>query len=296
MSSYPPPVAYPHPGPPPERPELPEGAEPAAPPGPRWPAWSAPVALVAGFGAAIVGYIVVAIVGAAAGADAADPPPAVQITATVLQDGALIGSALLFARLLGGRPRAWQFGLRPTRFWPATGWMALTYVAFIAFSAAWVSALGITQRDDLPEQLGVDESTAALIAVMILVTVIAPIAEEFFFRGFFFTALRSWKGPWLAAILTGIVFGGIHAGSAPVGFLVPLAAFGFGLCLLYWKTGSLYPCIALHCVNNSIAFGATQGWGWQIAVLVVVANVAALGLVLPFARRSPAVGAVVRPR
>ena len=285
MSSSPPPVAYPHPGPPPARPELPEGVEPAAP---RWPAWMAPVALIAGFGAAIVGYLVVAIIGSAAGASAADPPPAVQIIATVLQDGALIGAAVLFARLSGTRPQAWQFGLRRTPILPAFGWAALTYVGYLVFSAAWVSALGIKQKDDLPDQLGADKSTVALVAVAVLVTVVAPIAEEFFFRGFFFTALRSWKGPWPAAILTALVFGGIHAGSAPAGYLVPLAAFGFGLCILYWRTGSLLPCIALHCVNNCVALGVTQGWGWEIPVIIVAANAVIAAVLFPLVHRAPA--------
>jgi hypothetical protein len=294
MSSSPPPLTQPHPGPPPALPELPDGARPAPP---RWAAWTAPVALVAGFGAAIVGYILIGVVGAFAGASLEDPPPAVQISATVLQDLALIGSALLFARL-AAPPRAWQFGLRPTRFWPGVGLVVAAWLGFIVFSAAWVSLLGISERDDLPDQLGADESTVALLAVAILVCVVAPIAEEFFFRGYFFTALRSWKGPWAAAVLTGIVFGGIHAGSAPVGYLVPLVVFGFILCLLYWRTGSLYPCIVLHCLNNSVAFGVSQGWGWQIPV-VMLGSVALIALVLlPFARsgsapRSVAIGRAV---
>jgi hypothetical protein len=100
-----------------------------------------------------------------------------------------------------------------------------------------------------------------------------------FFRGYFFTALRNWHGVWPAAIITGLTFGGIHAGSAPVGYLVPLAVFGFGLCLLYWRTGSLYPCIALHCLNNSIAFGVTQSWNWQIP-LVMAGSLTVIGLVM----------------
>jgi membrane protease YdiL (CAAX protease family) len=43
---------------------------------------------------------------------------------------------------------------------------------------------------------------------------------------------------------------------------------GFGLCLLYRATGSLYPCIAAHCVNNSLAFGSLENWDWQIPVLM----------------------------
>jgi membrane protease YdiL (CAAX protease family) len=143
----------------------------------------------------------------------------------------------------------------------------------------WVAALGIHERDNLPDQLGADKSTLAMLAVAGLVCVVAPVAEEVFFRGYFFTALRNWKGVWPAAIITGVVFGAIHAGSAPVGYLVPLAVFGFGLCLLYWKTGSLYPCIVLHALNNSLAFGVSQHWGWQIPVLML-ASLAVIALLM----------------
>jgi uncharacterized protein len=270
MASTPPPsagFAYPHPGAPPELPERPEGLPD---PAPRWPAWTAPVALIAGFAVAIFGYILIGAIAGLAGADVDDLPPGVDIAATVVQDAALIGSAVFFARMTG-RPRPAQFGLRPAPLRSSAGWLVLTWVGFFVFSAAWVAALGIHERDDLPDQLGADKSTLAMLAVAFLVCVIAPIAEEVFFRGYFFTALRNWRGVWPAAILTGLTFGAIHAGSAPVGYLVPLAVFGFGLCLLYWKTGSLYPCIVLHALNNSLAFGVSQHWNWQIPVLMAAA-------------------------
>src|SRR5438093_5071009 len=115
MASIPPPVAYQPPAPPPDPPELPEGAPP---PRPHWPAWTAPVALIAGFGAAIFAYVLIGAVAAAAGSDPADPPSGVELGATVVQDLALVASALLFARLTA-RPRLWQFGLRIPRLWPA---------------------------------------------------------------------------------------------------------------------------------------------------------------------------------
>jgi membrane protease YdiL (CAAX protease family) len=282
VSSIPPPLAYPHPGPPPALPELPEGVGPREP---RWAAWTAPVALIAGFVAAIFGAIVLGIVAGATGSDLDHLPSGVEIGATVFQDLALVASAILFARLWR-RPRPWHFGLRRTRLGPAAGWLLLTWLSFFVFSAVWVAALGIHDRDELPKELGAGDSTTALVAVAILVCVIAPIAEEFFFRGYFFTALRTWKGPWVAAILTGLVFGGIHAGGTPVGFLVPLAAFGFGLCLLYWKTGSLYPCMALHALNNSLAFGVSEHWSaWQVLVTMVGANLVIAAIMLPLGDR-----------
>ena len=242
-------------------------------PRPRWPPWTSVVALVAGFAAALFGALVLGAVALAFGADFKHQPPAVQILATIVQDLCLIGSALLFARMFG-RVRPADFGLRSTRLFPALAWAALTLAAFFVFTGAFVAIIGASPKDDqLPKELGVDDSTAALLAVAFLVTIVAPVAEEFFFRGFFFTALRNWRGLWPAAIGTGIVFGAIHGSSADPAFLVPLAFFGFSLCLLYHKTGSLYPGIAVHCTNNAIAFGATENWTWQIPVLLVVSLV-----------------------
>ena len=182
--------------------------------------------------------------------------PSVTITATVVQDLCLIGARASCSRGCTGASRRADFGLRPTRLWPAIGWAVLGWVAFLAFTAIFVAIIGGSPNDDkLPKELGVDDSTAALLAVAFLVSVVAPVAEEFFFRGYFFAALRNWRGVWPAAIRTGIVFGAIHGSSADPAFLLPLAFFGFVLCLIYARTGSLYPCIALHCANNSVAFG-----------------------------------------
>src|ERR671931_151315 len=253
-------------------PELPAGVQRRTPPErPRWKPWTAWVALIAAFGGALMGALLVGIVGAIGGADLSDPTPAVNIAATIVQDVCFVAAAVLFAGM-AGRPLPAQFGLRRPRFSPALGWMALAFLAFYIFTVVWVAILH-TNADDskLPDELGVDRSTVALLAAAFLVSVVAPIAEEFFFRGFFFAALRNWKGLWPAAIITGLVFGGIHIGSADAELLLPLAFFGFVLCVLRERTGSLLPCIVLHCANNSLAFGVSQDWGWEIPVLFVSA-------------------------
>jgi membrane protease YdiL (CAAX protease family) len=250
---------------------------PAPPPAPppsagatgtrRWPPWTSVVALIAGLAGALFGALVIGVVAVAFGANFDDQPPAVTIAATVVQDLCLIGSAVLFARMYG-RVTPADFGLRPTKIASAIGWAALGWFSFLIFTAVFIAIVGGSPNDDkLPQELGADDSTAALLAVAFLVSVVAPVAEEFFFRGYFFTALRNWRGVWPAAIGTGLVFGAIHGSSADPAFLLPLAFFGFVLCLIYARTGSLYPCIALHCANNSVAFGTTQHWTWQIAVL-----------------------------
>ena len=41
------------------------------------------------------------------------------------------------------------------------------------------------------QDLGADEGTFGMIAAGFMVVCVAPVAEEFFFRGFFYRALRS---------------------------------------------------------------------------------------------------------
>src|SRR3954449_10378934 len=195
-------------------PELPEGVErPPRPEGTLWKPWMAWAALVAAFGGALMGALIIGVIGSAAGSSFADASPAVSISAPIVQDLSFIGAALLFASI-SARPLPEQFGLRPPAFWPAVGWMAVAFAAFYVFTLIWVAILGVSPDDTkLPDELGVKDSTYALLAVAFLVAVVAPMAEEFFFRGFYYGALRNWRGPWPAAALTGL--GPCATGGAP---------------------------------------------------------------------------------
>ena len=77
-------------------------------------------------------------------------------------------------------------------------------------------------------------------------------AEEIFFRGFFFAGLRSRWSLWPSALLSGAVFGLVHAPTGPTA-AIPLAGLGVGLAWLYNKTGSIWPCMLAHCLNNALA-------------------------------------------
>lgn len=235
--------------PPPERPELPEGAPP------RWPAWYAGIGFLV---ALIATLVVVGIVAAATGASTSDESPTFTVIATFLQGVIFIGTAVLFASF-AGKPRPEQFGLRWTRFWPTVGWAALGLGSFYILAALYTA---IVQPDTqtVAQDLGADQGTLGLIAAGFMIICVAPVAEEFFFRGFFYRALRSRYSVLGAALIDGILFGAIHWDfSTADGLLIipPLAALGFMFCLVYERTGSLYPVIALHALNNAIAFGVT---------------------------------------
>lgn len=257
-------------------------------PSPTWPVWTAPVAFFAALLLAAIGGLVVDVIAAALfGTKISDGnlPPGLSIADTVVQDIGFVGAAVYCAHLGGRVVRSWQFGLRrPGRGWrSAAGMIVLLLIAFIVLTAIWSAAVHPEEEKTL-EQLGSNEGTALLVLSAALTCVIAPMCEEFLFRGFMFTALRNWRGTWPAAVITGLVFGGVHAESAPVLDLLPLAALGFGLCLLYRYSGSLYPCMIAHSLNNSIAFASLEGWGWQAPVLIVSALIG-IGLVVLTCKR-----------
>jgi membrane protease YdiL (CAAX protease family) len=266
----------------------PTPSEPPPPPGPRlpacdWPWWTAPAALVCGLLLAALGGLAVDIPANllfGVSIASANLPGGLEILDTVVQDAMFVLSAVLFAKVGGRTVRAWQFGLqRPGIGWlsPRVGWLwaggmvLVVLFTFLVFSVAWAEILNVSTKEKLLEQLGANEGTGLLLLSAGLTCVVAPICEELLFRGFIFRALCNWRGVWPAAVITGLIFGGIHAGSAPAVDLIPLAALGFGLCVLYRYTGSLYPCIAAHSLNNCLAFGDLESWGWQIPVLTVVA-------------------------
>lgn len=90
------------------------------------------------------------------------------------------------------------------------------------------------------------EQTAVLVAVVVL----APVAEEFLFRGVLFRGLTERLGIVASAVISGFIFSAYHLD--PVGFL-PRFEIGIVLALLVWKRGSLWPCIAAHAANNALA-------------------------------------------
>jgi hypothetical protein len=254
--------AFPHP-PPPDPPELPAKARAW----PRWPWWYGPAAMGVGF---VVTLMTVGILGAvlmAAGTEDIEDAKGFLQGATVLQQLIFVSVAVFFASLTV-RPRAWQFGFRRTRFWPTVGWAALGFLAYWVLAIAYSAAVRPDAEQETLEKLGTDESTFWLVGAALLVIVLAPLAEEVFFRGFFYRALRTRLPIVAAALIDGAIFGVIHFENADMAVILPvLALLGVIFCLVYEKTGSLFAVIGLHAFNNFIAFGVSTD-EWAVAGIV----------------------------
>ena len=259
----------------------PHGEPPADPPPERaWPPWLGIVTLLVVF---VVSNFTFAIVAGVSGADLDNTPAWLDLTAAVILQASLIAAALIAAHLI--MPvHPWQFGLRPTRFWPAAGWALLALVAFLFFAILWATLVDQPEQTTA-EDLGVDESDLALLGAGVMFVLVAPIAEELFFRGFFYGSLRSALPVVWAALINGLVFGLIHA-TTGISAVPALIVFGIVLCLLRERTGSLYPCIAVHAANNTLAYAGLTEVHWAIAVGLGLAMLAACTLVPRFAWRT----------
>jgi membrane protease YdiL (CAAX protease family) len=138
-----------------------------------------------------------------------------------------------------------RLGVRRFRL-SALKWMAAAIGLYLLFTALY-SALIVE-----PHQKDIAEGFGAIPVRIALIVVLAPISEEVCFRGMLFGGLRE-KLPRLgAALLSGLIFGGLHALTG-ITAVPPLIVFGLLLALLYEKTGSILPGIVLHMLNNAVA-------------------------------------------
>jgi membrane protease YdiL (CAAX protease family) len=234
------------------------------------PAWAPLAAMIAAFVAATVAYAGIAIVLGDTNVST-DNPPGLVISATLVQDVALIAAAVLFAGFWARGLTPASFGLRRVAPRQAALWLVAAFVAFWILTAIYVAIVGQPDQQELTRDLRGEESLAALIGYGFLLAFVAPLAEEFFFRGFLFGVLREKIGVAWGAAATGLVFGLVHVAGSPVETIGVLIILGVLLCVLYQQTGSLLPCIALHAINNAISFSSTKSVPWPEAVAIVVA-------------------------
>jgi membrane protease YdiL (CAAX protease family) len=252
--------------------------EPEIPPEPREevPVW-------APFAALLAVLMIVSITAAAAYGvisatdpsikDTDDLPDAATLALTFFQDLVFVFGAWIAIRLALGRTPREQFGLRRvSSLVTAFKWAAAAYASFWLVAVVLAIIFGDPEDQALVTDLKDEDALGVLIAWAILICVLAPAVEEVFFRGFMFTVFAKRMGVVWAALLDGVVFGLGHAPAAPVQ-LAALGAFGVGLCLLYWRTQSIIPGMALHALNNSITFGVTKDLDAGLFAAVVVLSV-----------------------
>ena len=97
----------------------------------------------------------------------------------------------------------------------------------------------------------------AFAALLIAAGIFAPIVEELFFRGFLFGLLKRRRPLWQAYLISVVLFTVLHndpsrmTAAQMAGLSVGIAMLAVLLAWVYQRTGSLYPGILAHAVNNS---------------------------------------------
>ncbi|WP_052273051.1 CPBP family intramembrane glutamic endopeptidase [Flavihumibacter solisilvae] len=175
--------------------------------------------------------------------------------------------ALLFSYLSDQRPFNYM-GLKkpvPTRFL----WLGLILMIIAFPAASWLNHLN--QDLQFPSWLksaetsmrAAEESASRLLKAMlemhsladlagmlVLIALLPAICEELFFRGVLQRLfIQITHRPWLGIVITALLFSAFHGQF--LGFF-PRALLGILLGAIYWYSGSIWPSIIAHFVNNAL--------------------------------------------
>ncbi|MBN1919341.1 MAG: CPBP family intramembrane metalloprotease [Verrucomicrobia bacterium] len=163
---------------------------------------------------------------------------------------------LFVARSIG--ENYWRgLGFGRERFWRHIGTGAAAYVAFTwAIMPVAQTAVALLLRlFDAPikghEAVEEFRETALLstrLALVLGITVRAPLFEEIVFRGMLFQTIKRYAGAWPGIVASAAIFAALHGG-----WFVVINIFFLGLLFgyLFDKTGSIVPGIVLHFLFNS---------------------------------------------
>jgi hypothetical protein len=230
--------------------------------------------------------------------DLTDPTPMGLAYLNLVLASAIPVTWLLTRALHGLRPR-WLASVTPRIRW---GWflvcLAISVVAL--FATLFVAAL-VPQGSDGTEMSGhLNDFTATTRDFLLVLLVLTPLqaaGEEYAFRGYLTQAFGGlFRHPVPAVIGPALLFALAHgAQSAPV--FVDRFAFGLVAGALVILTGGLEAGIAMHVLNNWVAFGLALAYGdmastlnpsggsWWSLPTTLTQSLVYLGVVLFVARR-----------
>jgi membrane protease YdiL (CAAX protease family) len=176
------------------------------------------------------------------------PPLSITLLLSAFEAALLLPPWLIIIR---GRRGSWaHLGFRG--FHPAYLFLAGALLfASLVINFLWSLLLAPFGLETQPEVLPIfGGGLQGLILALVAGGLIAPLAEETFFRGFLFANLREHHGPLRAMVTTALLFALFHL--TPTAF-VPLFFLGCFLALLYHLSESLLPSILLHATMNTLS-------------------------------------------
>lgn len=138
------------------------------------------------------------------------------------------------------------------------GLVLLAYPGLLLISAAMVHFLEEeAQQQEIVElfrEAAAADDFSTLIVGALMAIVVAPVAEEFLFRGYFYGTLRRFSGPLIGMLLTSALFAVVH-----VNLLALPTLFALAICLTlaYEWSGSLWVPMVMHMFFNMVTLVVT---------------------------------------
>ena len=152
------------------------------------------------------------------------------------------------------------FGLARLRGFAVLGWALLLLFASFPFVAVVNAVTLLLLKNEAAQQPLVelfraaaqrgDFSTMGVIAIAGVI--IAPLCEEFLFRGYFYGVGKRYFGAWISGLFTAALFAVFHANLTSLAGLFVLA---IALTLSYERTGTLAVPITMHALFNATSLG-----------------------------------------
>ena len=242
-------------------------ASPGRPDEPPWPVWTAPAAVLVGLVVGVLGSVFVAGIGRRRSARTR-PHPAVTLVSDVVFDLGFVATALYFASAHGRRPRPSDFGYRRIALSARRSRRsALAGAGYYVVTAIYPALVKLHGTDKLPKRPGrrararrrwSGRRYSSACSRRSPRNSSSAASSSARCAGAHSRSPGTRSGPGWRRSRPGSCSASPTPGSASTQYLIPLGFLGFVLCIVRWKTRSLYPCMALHSVNNSIALGYNE--------------------------------------
>jgi membrane protease YdiL (CAAX protease family) len=176
--------------------------------------------------------------------------------------------AMLTSRVLHGVPPRWLTSVRPRMRWRFFG--ACLAVSVVALVATLVVGSVLPGQDGNVSGHPNPFTTTTLhyLLVIVLLTPLQAAGEEYVFRGYLTQAFGGIFGSaWVAVLLPAFLFGLAHGlGQSPPVFFDRFA-FGVVAGILVIRTGGLEAGIAMHVLNNFLAYGIALAYSDMASTL-----------------------------
>jgi len=171
------------------------------------------------------------------------------ITSTQIGLLAVTGGLVVAPRALAGVTLAGRLGLGRSLLiglaLAVPAWIVAQLLATLA--AVVLQALGFSPDVGVADTV-IERGDPTVILLAFLL--VAPVAEETFFRGVVFNAWEREHGAWVAVVGSAALFAVIHTSLFA---LVPIFALGVALALVYRSSRSLVATMAMHAGFNAIS-------------------------------------------